>query len=80
MEKLDAYFTPRHVSLSLPSLRINRKVGRIPEMLSKVRKAGLTLAPEVARGRMRTMIGKPIRDVDLLEAAGDAWKRGWDIV
>lgn len=45
-----------------------------------IRKAGLTLAPEVARDDMRTQIRKPVKNDDLYEGCREAFKNGWQRV
>ena len=45
-----------------------------------VRKAGLTLAPEVARDDMREQIRKQIKNEDLYEGCREAFKAGWQQV
>ncbi|MGL6096927.1 MAG: radical SAM protein, partial [Fimbriiglobus sp.] len=42
-----ATFNPLGVNVSLPSLRINHQLRSLPGLIQGVRKAGLTLAPEV---------------------------------
>ena len=45
-----------------------------------VRKAGLTLAPEVARDDMREQIRKQIKNDDLYEGCREAFQSGWQRV
>ena len=45
-----------------------------------MRKAGLTLAPEVARDDMREQIRKKIKNDDLYEGCREAFKNGWQRV
>jgi radical SAM superfamily enzyme YgiQ (UPF0313 family) len=45
-----------------------------------VRRAGLTLAPEVARDDMRVQIRKPVKNDDLYEGCREAFKNGWQRV
>jgi radical SAM superfamily enzyme YgiQ (UPF0313 family) len=45
-----------------------------------VRRAGLTLAPEVARDDMREQIRKKIKNDDLYEGCREAFKNGWQRV
>lgn len=70
-------FSPRRVNVSLPSLRVNRQLEHLPGMVSTVRKAGLTMAPEVATDRLREIIRKPILNEDLMSASLAAWKAGF---
>lgn len=77
---LEAEFTPRRVSLSLPSLRINAESRDIPRLVSAVRKAGLTFAPEAGSEILRKRINKNISDADLMGGVEAAWDQGWDLV
>ncbi len=69
-------FTPLGVNVSLPSLRVNHQLRSLPKLMQGVRKAGLTLAPEVARDDMREQIRKPIKNDDLYEGCREAFKDG----
>src|ERR1700746_3585116 len=73
-------FTPLGVNISLPSLRINQQLRSLPKLMNGVRKAGLTLAPEVARDDMREQIRKKIKNEDLYEGCRAARKNGWQRV
>src|SRR4051794_8891431 len=53
VKRMQEVFTPLGVNISLPSLRINHQLRSLPKLMQGVRKAGLTLAPEVARDDMR---------------------------
>jgi len=77
IQALRAALTPRGVSLSVPSLRVNEQLQSLPELVAEVRKSGLTLAPEAAREEMRTAIGKRISDEDLYEGVRTAYRMGW---
>jgi radical SAM family uncharacterized protein len=75
--RMSEVFTPLGVKISLPSLRITEMLKKIPALLAEGRRAGLTLAPEVARDDMREQIRKPIDNRDLYEGAAEAFRRGW---
>jgi radical SAM family uncharacterized protein len=77
VQRLHEVFTPLGVNISLPSLRINHQLRTLPKLMQGVRKAGLTLAPEVARDDMRDQIRKPIKNEDLFEGCREAFKNGW---
>jgi radical SAM family uncharacterized protein len=80
VQRMHEVFTPLGVSISLPSLRITHQLRSLPKLMQGVRKAGLTLAPEVARDDMRTQIRKPINNDDLYEGCREAFKNGWQRV
>ncbi len=75
--RMSEVFTPLGVKISLPSLRINETLKKIPALLAEGRRGGLTLAPEVARDDMREQIRKPINNDDLYDGAAEAFRRGW---
>ena len=78
--QLNDYFEERGVGVSLPSLRIGTVLATLPKELSRVRKAGLTIAPEAASERLRNIINKPVRDDHLVEGCREAFKHGYDHV
>lgn len=73
-------FAPLGVNISLPSLRVNHQLRSLPAIMQGIRKAGLTLAPEVARDDMREQIRKPVKNDDLYEGCRSAFKNGWQRV
>jgi radical SAM family uncharacterized protein len=68
---------PERVSLSLPSLRIDSFSVDIAREIEKVKKTGLTFAPEAGSQRLRDLINKNVSEEDLLNAAEAAFKNGW---
>jgi radical SAM family uncharacterized protein len=70
-------FAARHVSISVPSLRVDRMLQDVPWMTRSVRKSGLTIAVEAASERLRTAIRKKVTDGDLLDGLVEAYKAGW---
>jgi radical SAM family uncharacterized protein len=77
IDKLTAYFTPLHVGLSVPSLRVQQQLKLLPKMVTSVRKGGLTIAVEAASAKLRELINKPISDQDLLAAVRAAYEAGF---
>ncbi len=75
-EILNRYSDDR-VSVSLPSLRIDSFIKDDLEQIQKVRKTGLTFAPEAGTQRLRDVINKGVNEDDLLRAVGDAFQSGW---
>ncbi len=80
VKRMHEVFHPLGVNVSLPSLRINHQLRSLPGLIQGVRKAGLTLAPEVARDDMREQIRKRIKNEDLYEGCREAFKHGWQKV
>ncbi|MBO4563648.1 MAG: TIGR03960 family B12-binding radical SAM protein [Clostridia bacterium] len=73
---LDRYEKDR-VSVSLPSLRIDSFLKDDLEKIQKVRKTGLTFAPEAGTQRLRDVINKGVSEEDLLRSVHDAFVAGW---
>jgi radical SAM family uncharacterized protein len=65
------------VSVSLPSLRVDAFTVGIASQIQKVRRTGLTFAPEAGTWRMRQVINKLIREGDLYGAVESAFSQGW---
>jgi len=77
VSRLQGYFNDKYVGLSLPSLRVDRQLKLLPQLVSSVRKSGLTIAVEAATERLRKVINKPLKDSDLFAAAESAYLAGW---
>ena len=76
VRRMHEVFAPLGVNVSLPSLRVNHQLRSVPQLMRGWRRAGMTLAPEVARDDMRTQIRKPIKNDDLVEGCREAFKEG----
>jgi len=70
-------FGPRHISVSVPSLRVNEQLRDLPRYVKNVRKSGLTIAPEAAAGAVRRSVNKRITDDDLRAGVRAAYENGW---
>lgn len=68
---------PQKVNLSLPSLRIDSFSLDMMEKAQKVRKSGLTFAPEAGTQRLRDVINKGVTEEDLLHSVSMAFGGGW---
>ena len=66
-----------HISVSLPSLRVDAFTVGIATEIQKVRRTGLTFAPEAGTWRLRQVINKLIREEDLYGAVESAFSQGW---
>ena len=80
VHKLIAQFDDQGVSVSLPSLRIDSFSIELANEVQKVRKSGLTFAPEAGTQRLRDVINKGVTEKDLEEAVGAAFRAGWSTV
>lgn len=69
---------PRNVSLSLPSLRADNFSMELMSRLQKVRRGGLTFAPEAGTQRLRDVINKNVTEDDLLHTCRIAFEGGWN--
>jgi len=69
---------PRSCSLSLPSLRADNFSMDIMSRIQKVRRGGLTFAPEAGSQRLRDAINKNVREEDLLNSCRVAFEGGWN--
>ncbi|GAW93328.1 TIGR03960 family B12-binding radical SAM protein [Calderihabitans maritimus] len=65
------------VGISLPSLRADAFSVGLAEEIQRVRKTGLTFAPEAGTQRLRDVINKGVTEEALLEAAQAAFSAGW---
>ncbi len=77
---LHAYFRDKHVGLSLPSLRVDKQLKLLPEVLTSVRKGGITIAVEAASEKLRRIVNKPLKNEDLFAAVEAAYRAGWQKV
>ncbi len=77
-ENLVADFEPRHINLALPSLRADNFNLNLMENIQKVRKSGLTFAPEAGTQRLRDVINKNLREEDLQSACKVAFGAGYN--
>jgi len=73
-------FKGKHLSISLPSLRIESFSVDLMDALVDTRRGGFTLAPEAATERMREIINKPVSTAQLLETARAIFSRGWSTI
>ena len=72
------YCQPRDIGLSLPSMRADTFSMNLMERLQRVRKGGLTFAPEAGTQRLRDAINKNLREEDLLQSVRTAFTGGWN--
>jgi radical SAM family uncharacterized protein len=71
---------PRRMSLSLPSLRADNFSMEIMKKVQKVRKSGLTFAPEAGSQRLRDVINKNVTEEDIINSCATAFEGGWSSV
>lgn len=65
------------VGVSLPSIRADASCVKFAAEIERVRKTGLTFAPEAGTERLRDVVNKNVTENDLLEAVDTAVACGW---
>lgn len=75
--ELIAEHAKEQVSVALPSIRVDAFSVDLLKEIQKVRKTGLTFAPEAGSQRMRDVINKGLSEERILEAAKNAFESGW---
>jgi radical SAM family uncharacterized protein/radical SAM-linked protein len=79
MDLMSRYAESR-IAVSFPSLRVGSLSNELMEEIKKVRKTGLTLAPEAGSERLRRIINKGITEEALLKDANAAFSAGWRLI
>lgn len=67
----------KKIGLSLPSLRIDNFSMELMKKVQKVRKSGITFAPEAGTQRLRDVINKNITEDNVLKSAKMLFEGGW---
>lgn len=67
----------KKIGLSLPSLRIDNFSLELMKKVQKVRKSGITFAPEAGTQRMRDVINKNITEDNILKSTKMLFEGGW---
>lgn len=80
MEKLLSWTQEEKVNIALPSLRVDNFSEKLMEHLKKVRRSGLTFAPEAGTQRLRDAINKNVTEEEMLNTARQAFSGGWTAV
>lgn len=65
------------VNIALPSLRVDNFSDELMEQLTKVRRSGLTFAPEAGTQRLRDAINKNVTEEEVLNTVRKAYGGGW---
>lgn len=76
MERLE----PERVALSLPSLRADTLTPEMVSQIQRVRRTGLTMAPEAGTNRLRTLINKNLPEEVILASTAKAFSAGWRLL
>ncbi len=75
--KLNSAHCSKGVSLSMPSQRADRFDMRIANELNSVRKSGITLAPEAGTERLREVINKGLKGLEIKQAIENVYDSGF---
>lgn len=79
-DQLLSWCEPKKVSLSLPSLRVDNFSTELLNRVQKVRKGGLTFAPEAGTQRLRDVINKNVTEEQLMRTSKIAFDGGWSTI
>ncbi len=77
LEALHEDLSEQRVSIGLPSIRVDKFGLELAKRVQRVKKSGLTFAPEAGTQRMRDSINKGVTEEDLREAVLGALRAGW---
>ncbi|MCH5320838.1 MAG: TIGR03960 family B12-binding radical SAM protein [Eubacterium sp.] len=69
-----------NINLSLPSLRVDNFTDELVDKLNKVRRSGLTFAPEAGTQRLRDVINKNVTEDEVIRTCTTAFDNGWTSV
>ncbi len=80
IHKLVEKYEDQKIGISLPSLRLDSFSVDILTEIQKIRKTGLTFAPEAGTQRLRDVINKGVNEDDLTAAMEQIFALGWNKV
>lgn len=80
LDKIIDYTQEEHINLSLPSLRVDNFSKELLDKVSKVRKSGLTFAPEAGTQRLRDVINKGVTEEEIMRTSRIAFQGGYTSV
>ena len=70
-------FKEQAVNLSLPSLKAKALLGNVSTLIAKIKKTGLTFAPEAGTQRLRQVLAKDFSESDFFKAVEEAYQAGY---
>ena len=77
VSELTYAFKDQAVNLSLPSLKAKSLLGNVSTLIAKVKKTGLTFAPEAGTQRLRQVLAKDFSEDDFFKAIEEAYQAGY---
>ena len=80
LDRLFQWTLDDRVNISLPSLRVDNFSPELMEQIQKVRRSGLTFAPEAGTQRLRDAINKNVTEGEVMRTVRSAFAGGWTAV
>ncbi|MDI6605741.1 MAG: TIGR03960 family B12-binding radical SAM protein, partial [Candidatus Omnitrophota bacterium] len=80
VRELGSLFNHRGVSISLPSIKAKKTVGSLLSLIAKLKKTGLTFAPEAGTDRLRRIIAKDFDEEVFFASLKEAYLAGYQHV
>lgn len=80
LDEMLSWTEDKKISLSLPSLRIDNFSEELMQKINRLKKSGLTFAPEAGTQRLRDVINKNITEDDILGTCALAFRGGYTAV
>lgn len=77
LTELIEYTENQHINLALPSMRVDNFTDSLLEKIKKVRKSGLTFAPEAGTQRLRDVINKNVSEDEVMSTCRIAFEGGY---
>ncbi|MDP2044373.1 MAG: TIGR03960 family B12-binding radical SAM protein, partial [Candidatus Omnitrophota bacterium] len=77
VEDLIKIFKEQSVNLSLPSLKPTEGLGNVSTLIAKIKKTGLTFAPEAGSERLRKAIAKDFSVEEFFKVVQEAYQAGY---
>lgn len=77
VRSLSDIYTDQGISISLPSLRVDAFSVELVREIARVKRTGLTFAPEAGTQRLRDVVNKNVTEEDILSTAKLAFEEGW---
>ena len=74
---LTSNFSQQAVNLSLPSLKARALLGNVSTLIAKIKKTGLTFAPEAGTAKLRQAMAKDFSEEEFFQAIVQAYKVGY---
>ena len=74
---LTSTFKNQAVNLSLPSLKAKALLGNVSTLIAKIKKTGLTFAPEAGTQRLRQALAKDFSEEEFFKAIEEAYQAGY---